>query len=76
MAVDNSLQSTEFCFLTCELSPFLVFFFFFFQVTRMWPFPRHKLNTHLGGTAMSISATVFKMMGQHLGFHKSVPVYS
>lgn len=42
----------------------------------MWPLPRHKLNTHLGGTAMSISATVFKMMGQHLGFHKSVPVYS
>lgn len=29
MAVDNSLQSTEFCFLTCELSPFLVFFVFF-----------------------------------------------
>lgn len=75
MAVDNSLQSTEFCFLTCELSPFLVFVCCF-QVTRMWPFPRHKLNTHLGGTAMSISATVFKMMGQHLGFHKSVPVYS
>lgn len=73
MAVDNRLQSTELCFLTCELSPFLVFFF---QVTRMWPLPRHKLNTHLGGTAMSISATVFKMMGQHLGFHKSVPVYS
>lgn len=73
MAVDNKLQLTELCFLTCELSPFLVFFF---RLPRMWPFPRHKLNTYLGGMAMSISATVFKMMGQHLGFHKFVPVYS
>lgn len=73
MAVDYRLLSTELCFLTCELSPCLVFFF---RLPHMWPFPRHKLNTHLGETALSVSATGFKMMGQHLGFHKFVPVYS
>lgn len=40
----------------------------------MWPVSNHIHKTKFGSIEMYISATVFKMAGQHGGFHKLAPV--
>lgn len=40
----------------------------------MWPVSNHIYKPKLGLIEMYISATVFKMAGQHGGFHKLAPV--
>lgn len=46
-----------------------------FGVLHMWSLCSHIHEMQLGAMVMSISATVFKMVGQYGHFHKPTPMY-